>query len=145
MKTTMKPGFLPAMLLVAVSFGATAQLRPSQPEPPSGWTKKALVTASRQVVVAAHPLAADAGQRMLDKGGSAVDAAIATQLVLGLVEPHASGLGGGAFLLVHDARKKQTLAYDGRETAPSGSQPQLFIGADGKTGSSTRGQRWRIP
>ncbi len=69
---------------------------------------------------------------MLDKGGSAVDAAIAAQLVLGLVEPHASGLGGGAFLLVHEAKGSRTLAYDGRETAPSGAVPQLFLGADGK-------------
>jgi len=124
--------FLPATILVAVSLGAGAQLRPSQPEPPSGWTHKAAVTARKHVVVAAHPLAAEAGRRMLDKGGSAVDAAIATQLVLGLVEPHASGLGGGAFLLVHDAKAKRTFAYDGRETAPSDAQPQLFIGADGK-------------
>jgi len=121
-----------ASLLAAASLGTPAQLRPSQPEPPSGWVKKELVTAKRHVVVAAHPLAAEAGLRMLDKGGTAVDAAIATQLVLGLVEPHASGLGGGAFLLVHDAKAGRTLAYDGRETAPSGAQPQLFLGADGK-------------
>ncbi|MBK6981588.1 MAG: gamma-glutamyltransferase [Betaproteobacteria bacterium] len=129
----MKQRVLFAAFVAAISLGATAQLRPSQPEPPSGWTKKPLVAAQRHVVVAAHPLAAEAGRRMLDKGGAAVDAAIATQLVLGLVEPHASGLGGGAFLLVHDAKGKRTLAYDGRETAPSGAQPQLFVGADGKS------------
>lgn len=128
----MFPRVLSATILVAASFNATAQLRPSQPEPPSGWTDKKAVIASKHVVVAAHPLAAEAGRRMLDKGGSAVDAAIATQLVLGLVEPHASGLGGGAFLLFHDAKAKRTLAYDGRETAPSGAEPRLFIGADGK-------------
>ena len=128
----MKQRVLFAAFVAAISLGATAQLRPSQPEPPSGWTKKPLVAAQRHVVVAAHPLAAEAGRRMLEKGGAAVDAAIATQLVLGLVEPHASGLGGGAFLLVHDAKGKRTLAYDGRETAPSGAQPQLFVGADGK-------------
>ncbi len=123
-----------ASLSIALAFAtpATAQLRPSQPEPPSGWTAKKLFTAKRHVVVAAHPLAAQAGLAMLEKGGSAVDAAIATQLVLGLVEPQASGLGGGAFLLVHDAAGKRTVAYDGRETAPSGATPQLFVGADGK-------------
>ncbi len=125
--------FLPAALLRRGFARRDARsCGPSQPEPPSGWTDKKAVTARKHVVVAAHPLAAEAGRRMLDKGGSAVDAAIATQLVLGLVEPHASGLGGGAFLLVHDAKAKRTLAYDGRETAPSGAEPQLFIGADGK-------------
>ncbi|HQY47431.1 MAG TPA: gamma-glutamyltransferase [Usitatibacteraceae bacterium] len=119
-------------LLLATSLAATAQLRPSQPEPPSGWTEKRALVAKRHVVVAAHPLAAEAGFRMLEKGGSAVDAAIATQLVLGLVEPHASGLGGGAFLLAHDAKAKRTVAIDARETAPSGANPQLFLGADGK-------------
>ncbi|MGE0358075.1 MAG: gamma-glutamyltransferase [Burkholderiales bacterium] len=121
-----------ASLLTAASLGTSAQLRPSQPEPPSGWSAKELLVAKRHAVVAAHPLAAQAGLAMLEKGGSAVDAAIATQLVLGLVEPHASGLGGGAFLLVHDAKGKRTLAYDGRETAPSGAEPQLFVGTDGK-------------
>ena len=114
------------------ALGAQAQLRPSQPEPPSGWTTKERITAKRQVVVAAHPLAVDAGLAMLDRGGTAVDAAIATQLVLGLVEPHASGLGGGAFLLVHDVKAKRTFAYDARETAPSGAEPRLFIGPEGK-------------
>ena len=126
------PGLLLASLLAATSLGAAAQLRPSQPEPPSGWTEKQALVARRHVVVAAHPLAAEAGFRMLEKGGSAVDAAIATQLVLGLVEPHASGLGGGAFLLAHDAKAKRTVAIDARETAPSGANPQLFLGADGK-------------
>ena len=121
-----------ALAVAATSLAATAQLRPSQPEPPSGWTKKDAITAKRHVVVAAHPLAAQAGLAILEKGGSAVDAAIATQLVLGLVEPHASGLGGGAFLLVHDAKGKRTLAYDGRETAPSGAEPRLFLAPDGK-------------
>jgi gamma-glutamyltranspeptidase / glutathione hydrolase len=125
-------GCLLASLLAVSSLAATAQLRPSQPEPPSGWTPKEQVTAKKYAVVAGHPLAVDAGLAMLDKGGTAVDAAIATQLVLGLVEPQASGLGGGAFLIVHDAKGKRTVAYDGRETAPSGALPQLFLGADGK-------------
>jgi gamma-glutamyltranspeptidase/glutathione hydrolase len=132
MRNSAFPGFLLASILAATSPGAAAQLRPSQPEPPSGWTDKQALQARRHVVVAAHPLAAEAGLKMLEKGGSAVDAAIATQLVLGLVEPHASGLGGGAFLLVHDAKAGRTLAYDGRETAPSAAHPQLFVGDDGK-------------
>jgi gamma-glutamyltranspeptidase len=84
------------------------------------------------MVAAAHPLAVEAGLRMLDKGGNAIDAAIATQLVLNLVEPHASGLGGGAFLLFYDARRNAIRAYDGRETAPEAVTPALFTGPDGK-------------
>ncbi|HYC37465.1 MAG TPA: gamma-glutamyltransferase [Usitatibacter sp.] len=84
------------------------------------------------MVAAADARAVDAGLAMLDKGGSAVDAMIAVQLVLSLVEPHASGIGGGAFLLVHDAKTRKPVAYDARETAPSGATPSLFIRKDGK-------------
>jgi gamma-glutamyltranspeptidase/glutathione hydrolase len=84
------------------------------------------------MVVAAHPLAVDAGLKMLERGGSATDAAIAVQMVLNLVEPQASGIGGGAFIMHYDATKKITSAYDGRETAPQAATPELFIGADGK-------------
>ena len=88
--------------------------------------------AKHYMVAAAHPLAVDAGLRMLDLGGSAVDAAIATQLVLGLVEPHASGLGGGAFMLYYDAKRNAIRAYDARETAPGAVTPQLFLRDDGQ-------------
>ena len=83
------------------------------------------------MIAAAHPLAVEAGYRMLRKGGSAVDAAIAAQLVLGLTEPQSSGLGGGAFLLAHDARTHRLAAYDGRETAPAAARPDRFVGTDG--------------
>ncbi len=126
------PGFWVASLAIALSLGAQAQLRPSQPEPPSGWTPKKLATAKKYMVAAGHPLAVEAGLAMLDKGGSAVDAAIATQLVLGLVEPQASGLGGGAFFLHFDARAKRVSAIDGRETAPAASTPGMMLKADGK-------------
>ena len=76
-----------AAALLAASAASLAQLRPSQPEPPSGWTPKTLAHAKRFMVAAADPLAVDAGVRMLEQGGSAVDAMIATQLVLTLVEP----------------------------------------------------------
>ena len=84
------------------------------------------------MVVAAHPLAVGAGLKMLERGGSATDAAIAVQMVLNLVEPQSSGIGGGAFMLHFDARHKITVAYNGRETAPMAATPQLFIGSDGK-------------
>jgi gamma-glutamyltranspeptidase/glutathione hydrolase len=82
------------------------------------------------IVVAANPLAAQAGMRVLQAGGSAADAAVAMQAVLGLVEPQSSGIGGGAFITFYDAHKKQVLAYNGRETAPAGARADMFLGSD---------------
>lgn len=83
------------------------------------------------MVAAANPLAVQAGLQILREGGSAIDAAIAVQAVLGLVEPQSSGLGGGAFLLAYDAATGNVTAYDGRETAPAGATPDMFL-LDGK-------------
>ena len=102
----------------------------SQPEAASGWTTKPGWAFPRMAVAAANPLAADAGLQVLKAGGSAVDAAIAVQMVLTLVEPQSSGIGGGAFLLHHDGRRVQ--AFDGRETAPTAATETLFLGGDGK-------------
>jgi len=82
-------------------------------------------------VAAANPLAVEAGMTVLRRGGSAVDAAVAIQAVLGLVEPQSSGLGGGAFLMSYDAETGTVTAYDGRETAPASATPELFY-EDGK-------------
>lgn len=120
-----------AMLVFSCSVQAQVA-RPSQPEPPSGRTEEALAHAREYMVAAAHPLAVDAGLKMLERGGTAVDAAIATQLVLNLVEPQASGLGGGAFLMHFDAASATARAYDGRETAPAAVDEKLFLGPDGK-------------
>ena len=84
------------------------------------------------MVAAANPLAVEAGLRVLRDGGSAVDAAVAIQAVLGLVEPQSSGLGGGAFMVFYDAKTGKVTAYDGRETAPAAAGPDLFLGPDGK-------------
>ena len=84
------------------------------------------------VVAAAHPLAVDAGYSALKRGGSALDAAIAVQMVLGLVEPESSGIGGGAFLLYWSESKKELRSYDGRETAPAAAKADRFLGRDGK-------------
>ena len=100
-----------------------------QPERAGAITPRAAQRFEREAVVAAHPLAAEAGARMLREGGSAVDAAIAAQLVLGLVEPQSSGLGGGGFLMHWDGRRVQ--AYDGRETAPAAVGETLFLDRDG--------------
>jgi gamma-glutamyltranspeptidase / glutathione hydrolase len=86
--------------------------------------------AKRFAVTAANPLAADAGLEILKAGGSAVDATIAVQMVLGLVEPQSSGIAGGAFLMHWDGRQVQS--FDGRESAPAAATPELFLKADGK-------------
>jgi gamma-glutamyltranspeptidase / glutathione hydrolase len=91
-----------------------------------------VVEARKHMVASANPLATAAGKHMLDRGGSAVDAAIAMQLVLTLVEPQSSGIGGGGFLLTFDPAAKATRSFDGRETAPSTATPQLYLTADGK-------------
>ena len=84
------------------------------------------------MVTAANPLAANAGLEVLKRGGSAMDAAVAVQAVLGLVEPQSSGLGGGAFMVYYDAKTRKVTAYDGREVAPMGARPDMFLGPDGK-------------
>src|SRR6185436_17685565 len=83
------------------------------------------------MVAAANPHAARVGVEILGAGGGAVDAAIAMQLVLTLVEPQSSGIGGGAFLLHWDAAARKIAAYDGRETAPAAARPERFLRADG--------------
>jgi len=103
---------------------------PLMPEAASGITEKPGWSTRRFAVAAANPLAAHAGYQVLQAGGSAVDAAIAVQMVLTLVEPQSSGIGGGAFLLHYDG--KQVEAFDGRETAPASVDEKLFLGADGK-------------
>ena len=120
-----------ALLLAAPASRAQDAARPA-PEPATGRIAKAAVAAPHDMVVAAHPLAAQAGADVLAAGGSAADAAIATQLVLGLVEPQSSGLGGGAFVLLWDAAQRRLTSFDGRETAPAAADPALFLGPDGK-------------
>jgi gamma-glutamyltranspeptidase/glutathione hydrolase len=84
------------------------------------------------MVSAANPMAVEAGLKVLREGGSAVDAAVAIQAVLGLVEPQSSGLGGGAFMTYYDAKTKAVTAYNGRETAPAGATPDMFLDASGR-------------
>jgi gamma-glutamyltranspeptidase / glutathione hydrolase len=89
------------------------------PEIPTGFAPKKVAYARSFMVVAANPLATKAGCEVLKRGGSAIDAAIATQMVLNIVEPQSSGIGGGAFMLSYDRRSGAVTAYDGRETAPA--------------------------
>ena len=104
--------------------------QPPAPELGSGYrTDLTTRHAERHMAAAANPLAAEAGREMLRQGGSAIDAAIAMQAVLTLVEPQSSGIGGGAFIMLWDG--KNVHAYDGRETAPAGATERLFLKADG--------------
>lgn len=107
------------------SFQAT-----TQPEGASGYTEKAGLATGRYAIATANPLATEAGYQILKSGGSALDAAIAVQMVLTLVEPQSSGIGGGAFLLHWDGARVD--AYDGRETAPATADGRLFLAPNGK-------------
>ncbi|GAA3922064.1 gamma-glutamyltransferase [Litoribacillus peritrichatus] len=102
------------------------------PEAATGINQKTVVTSHNYMVSAANPYAVEAGYRVLKEGGSAVDAAIAVQMVLTLVEPQSSGIGGGAFMLHWDAGKNKITSWDGRETAPAAATGDLFVGDDGK-------------
>lgn len=121
-----------ALLASLAGFVSPALAQRSELEPvaSTGANDGALATADRTMISAANPYAAEAGREMLRAGGSAVDAAIAAQLVLGLVEPQSSGLGGGAFLVFWDKQTDALSAYDGRETAPAAAKPDRFL-ADG--------------
>lgn len=114
------------MLVVVSAFAQSAA-----PELPSGWTPKQAVSAKREMIATANPLATEAGYRILKRGGSAADAAVTAQLVLNLVEPQSSGIGGGAFIVHHQGRTGKLAAYDGRETAPAAAMPERFLDKDG--------------
>ncbi len=123
--------FLLTGVLLLLPFAALAEAPPSQSvtgRPATGQP----AAAHGQMVATANPYASDAGLEILRKGGSAVDAAIAVQMVLTLVEPQSSGIGGGAFLLYWDQEQGKLLAYDGRETAPAAVDGTLFLDAAGK-------------
>ena len=94
------------------------------------------------MVSAANPYATDAAIAMLAQGGHAVDAAIAAHLVLGLVEPQSSGLGGGGFLVVYERDSGELIFHDGRETAPAAASADMFM-TDGKAMSYM--QAWQRP
>ncbi|WP_245605132.1 gamma-glutamyltransferase [Sphingomonas astaxanthinifaciens] len=121
----MNPRLRFAPFLVLAASGCATLERPTAPV-------AVPATARPGFVIAANPLAAKAGMEVLQRGGSAVDAAVAVQATLGLVEPQSSGIGGGAFMTYYDGRTRTVRVYDGRETAPAGATPTMFIGPDGK-------------
>lgn len=101
------------------------------PEAATGFVARRGVSGTGHMIAAANPYATRAGRTILRQGGSAVDAAIAAALVLTLVEPQSSGIGGGAFLLHHDAATRTMRAFDGRETAPAAATPDMFLARGG--------------
>ncbi len=111
--------------LLATPVAAQAPSTPSEPSVKAGFARHAMVAA-------ANPLAVAAGVKVLKAGGTAIDAAVAVQAVLGLVEPQSSGVGGGAYMVYYDARTRKVTAYDGREIAPAGAGANLFLGPDGR-------------
>jgi gamma-glutamyltranspeptidase / glutathione hydrolase len=115
------------LLLAAPAFAQTERA----PEGATGLKPKPAVYAKRFMAVTAHPEATRAAYEVLKAGGSAADAAVAAQLVLNLVEPQSSGIGGGGFVLYWDNKAKRLYAYDGREMAPAGVKPDVFL-KDGK-------------
>ncbi len=117
----MKTWFSALILVTATALaGCETAGTAIEAAPEEAWSKGAMVAA-------ADPRAVDAGLAVLERGGSAVDAAIAVHSVLGLVEPQSSGLGGGAFMLVYDRASDKVTVYDGRETAPSAADENLFM------------------
>jgi gamma-glutamyltranspeptidase/glutathione hydrolase len=123
---TLAKRLLPLGLAALVAASATAVPLLAQGAPAAAPRR---LTA---MVAAANPMAVDAGLKVLRAGGTAVDAAVAVQAVLGLVEPQSSGLGGGAFMTYYDAKTHRVTAYNGRETAPAGATPDMFETPDGQ-------------
>ncbi|MGE0719160.1 MAG: gamma-glutamyltransferase [Alphaproteobacteria bacterium] len=123
--TIRRAGLAVSLILATATFAAAAPLPSVAPE-------RMAVFARHQMAAAAHPLATAAGRDILRAGGSAIDATVAIQMVLGLVEPQSSGVGGGALLLHWTAADRSLVTYDGRETAPAAATPDQFLGPDGR-------------
>jgi gamma-glutamyltranspeptidase/glutathione hydrolase len=103
-----------------------------EPEAATGYQEKKAVYGEKFMIVAANPYASEAGFHILQKGGSATDAAVAVQMVLNLVEPQSSGIGGGNFILHWDQKKQKLITFDGREMAPASADSTLFLDENGK-------------
>lgn len=125
-------GGLAAALIALAPVHGQEKADAFAPEIHSGHSSPKGATAQHYMIAAANPLAVRAGEAMLAAGGTAVDAMVATQLVLGLVEPQSSGLGGGAFLVHFDENTERLTTLDGRETAPMNARPTLFQDENGE-------------
>ena len=124
--------FISALLVAGLAGLPLAAQERQQPEQTYDRAERAPVTAQSYMVAAAHPLAAEVGRDVLAAGGSAADAAVAVQMMLNLVEPQSSGIGGGAFAVYWDASEQALQSLDGRERAPLAATPEYWLGEDGE-------------
>ena len=115
------------LLALGLFAGPVLADAPAQPEATIAVGESRAMTAGRFMVAAAHPEAVAAGEAVLARGGNAIDAMVAVQLMLNLVEPQSSGIGGGSFLLYRDAENEALMSFDARETAPLAAGPDLFL------------------
>ncbi|MCZ4279883.1 gamma-glutamyltransferase [Kiloniella laminariae] len=122
-----------ALLVTGMLWGGGSVLAQEavQPEATHAVVKKQSVKAQKFMVATANPIATQVGYEVLERGGTAADAAVSVQLVLNLVEPQSSGIGGGAFMVYWDAKTKSLTTFDGREKAPMAATPDYWLGADG--------------
>lgn len=127
----MKRLFAVLALIITPVTGPVIAQEAVQPEQTFSVQPKPAATGYRYMVAAAHPLAVEAGEAVLESGGTAADALVAVQLMLNLVEPQSSGIGGGAFLVYWDAESRDLTTLDGREKAPMAATPDYWLGADG--------------
>lgn len=133
MRRVLKTGILMllSILLVAGTMPLTGQAK--KPKPDDGYGGYSQVDVGRDGMVAsAHPLASKIGADVLKKGGNAIDAAVAVQFALNVVEPMMSGIGGGGFMMVYDGKTKETTIINSRERAPAGATPDMFLDENGK-------------
>ncbi len=117
--------FVLAGVLVGMLVTGAAEAKPHR-------THAAITGPVRPMIAAAEPVAVKAGMEVLKRGGTAVDAAVTIQSILALIEPQSSSLSGGAFMMYYDAKTGEITDYTGRETAPAGATPDMFMGPDGK-------------
>lgn len=122
---------LKIIILLFVFISQPAFAEAPQPEAASGHIPSSPVFTENAIAVTANPHATQAAYDILQQGGTALDAAIAAQMVLNVVEPQSSGIGGGGFLLYYDAKQQTLFAYDGREAAPASAHPKMFLDAEG--------------
>ena len=123
-----------ALLLAVPAYAqdVAAPDAPAQPEVTTALAERSAVMGRDFMVATAHPLATEAAHAVLTAGGSAADAAVALQMVLNLVEPQSSGIGGGGFVLYWDSALGQLTTLDGRETAPGAATPDYWLDEDGE-------------